>query len=106
MISLTEAAVAKLKDISESEGIGHNCVRISLRGGGCAGMMHDMNFDDVQKENDEVIEQDSIKLFIDVVADIAAYTINPNTIVVNIIFHIKIKLVINSKFILLAYHSL
>lgn len=68
MITLTKAAIAKLIEISHSEGIGHYCVRISLRGGGCAGMMHDMNFDDVQKENDEVIEQDSIKLFIDPVS--------------------------------------
>ncbi len=65
MISLTEKAVVKLKEIAESEQIGHTSVRVKLKGGGCAGMTHDMNFDNEKLDGDEELEFDGVILLID-----------------------------------------
>jgi iron-sulfur cluster insertion protein len=51
VIFLTEKAISKIKEISESEGIGYNSVRIKLIPGGCAGFSNDLNFDDQYHED-------------------------------------------------------
>ena len=68
MIKLTEKAVEKLKDISESEGIGHCNIRVKVVGGGCAGFQHDMSFEDNKTDLDEVVEQDGVTLYVDPVS--------------------------------------
>lgn len=66
MITLTKEAVEQLKKFSEEEDIGHCNVRVKVLGGGCAGLTHDMIFDDLPPtELDEVLEQDGIKIYID-----------------------------------------
>jgi iron-sulfur cluster assembly accessory protein len=65
MISLTKRAVAKVKEISESEGIGHFNVRASVKGGGCAGMVNDLSFEEIISDSDEIVENDGVKLIID-----------------------------------------
>lgn len=67
-MKLTEKAVQKLIEIAEAEGIGHQAVRIKIRGGGCAGFSYDMSFDDTVNETDEVVEQDGCKLICDPVS--------------------------------------
>lgn len=68
MISLTKRAIAKVKEISDSEGIGHYIIRASVKGGGCAGFVNDLCFDDVISELDEVFMCDDVKLVIDPVS--------------------------------------
>lgn len=68
MITLTTLAVAKVKEISEAEGIGHYNVRVGVKGGGCAGYMTDLSFDDQMTETDEIIEQDGVKIIIDMIS--------------------------------------
>lgn len=65
MITMTEKAMAKLKEISISEDIGHNSVRIKVVGGGCAGFTNDLFFDDMPSELDEVIILNDITILID-----------------------------------------
>lgn len=65
MIRLTTRAVDKVKEISDAEGIGHNTIRVSVKGGGCAGFTYDMEFSDQVSELDEIVEQDGVKLTID-----------------------------------------
>jgi iron-sulfur cluster insertion protein len=66
MITLTELAVTKIKEISEAEDIGHTTVRISVKGGGCAGFVYDMNYDEKgPTDMDNVIEQDGVKIIVD-----------------------------------------
>ena len=65
MITLTERAVIKIKEIAESEGIASLTIRVSVKGGGCSGMTHDMEFSDQVSELDEIIEIDDIKVIID-----------------------------------------
>lgn len=69
MISITEKAAAKVKEISDSEGIGHYSVRVKVMGGGCAGFTYDMFYEDKASDMDEVVEfkdiDPDIKLIID-----------------------------------------
>jgi iron-sulfur cluster insertion protein len=65
MIHITEKAALKIKEISESEGIGHYNVRVRIVGGGCAGFTNDMYYEDKIGDLDEVIEFDDIKVIID-----------------------------------------
>jgi iron-sulfur cluster insertion protein len=68
MITITDKAIAKLKEFSEAEEIGHLCVRLKVQSGGCAGMSRDMTFDDFIDEMDEVIEVGDIKVIVDPVS--------------------------------------
>lgn len=69
MIQITEKAALKIKELSESEGIGHYSVRARVIGGGCAGFTYDMFFDDQVSDMDETVEvidyYGTIKLVID-----------------------------------------
>jgi iron-sulfur cluster assembly accessory protein len=66
MITLTPSAIAKVKEISESEAIGHYNIRLKVIGGGCAGMSNDIYFEDLEPTNlDEVFEHDGVKLIVD-----------------------------------------
>lgn len=65
MISITEKAVGKLKEMSEEMDTGHLTVRLGVKGGGCSGYITDMFFDEIIKPSDEVIEQGDIKIVVD-----------------------------------------
>lgn len=65
MISISEKAVAKIKEIAAGEGITHNTVRVRVVGGGCAGFSYDMFYDETPGELDEIHEQDGVKVIID-----------------------------------------
>src|SRR5579885_2008916 len=65
MITVSEKAIAKVKEISEGEGIGHFNVRVRVVGGGCAGFSYDMYYEDKIGELDEVFEHGDIKVIID-----------------------------------------
>lgn len=65
MITLTEKAVAQIKEIAVAEEIGHTTVRAKCLGGGCAGFSFDLSFDDQITDMDDIFEQDSVKLVCD-----------------------------------------
>lgn len=65
MITITDLAVTKLKEISESEGIGYYSVRVKVLGGGCSGFTYDLAFDEMISELDETIEKDGVTVMID-----------------------------------------
>ncbi len=56
MIQVTEKAALKIKEIADSEGIGHYTTRIRVVGGGCAGFTYDMYYEDKVSEMDETVE--------------------------------------------------
>lgn len=64
-MKITDKASAKIKEIAEAEGIGHTSVRVSIKGGGCAGYTFDMVYDDKPGDLDEVEEIDGVKVIID-----------------------------------------
>jgi len=65
MINLTEAAVKKIKELSDSDDIGHYSIRVRIIGGGCSGMTNDIYYDDQITDLDEIIEQDGVKILVD-----------------------------------------
>ena len=65
ILSLTDDAKTRIKDIiskSDSKTLG---VRIAVTSGGCAGYSYEMNYVDNINPDDEFIEEDGIKVFID-----------------------------------------
>ncbi|MFQ3212764.1 MAG: iron-sulfur cluster assembly protein [Marivirga sp.] len=66
MIIVTDKAKERLAILKVEEGhtLKHN-VRVSVKGGGCSGLMYDLTFDDTTTEKDEIFEDKGIKLLVD-----------------------------------------
>lgn len=65
MITVTEVAAAKIKEITEAESLHGQGIRVRVIGGGCAGFTHDLYFEDTVSELDEEIESNGVKLYVD-----------------------------------------
>jgi len=69
MISLTEAACKKVKEIQGAEGLGDQGLRVRVIGGGCSGFSYDLFFDDETNEDiDERFVTDEIPVFVDMMS--------------------------------------
>lgn len=66
MISVTEKAKDRIVELRKQEGRTdlHN-IRVMVKGGGCSGLMYDLNFDDALQPNDQVFEDKGIKILVD-----------------------------------------
>ncbi len=66
MISITDKAKEHLISFRAEEGKseGHH-VRVSVKGGGCSGLMYDLGFDDEINEADKVFEDKGLKILVD-----------------------------------------
>lgn len=66
MIKVTDQAKAKIHDLRSHEGHSedHN-IRVSVKGGGCSGLMYDLNFDSKIEDGDQVFEDKGIKILVD-----------------------------------------
>ena len=65
LITLTEGAASRIKEImskDESKSLG---VRVGVKSGGCAGMSYIMEYAKEINPNDEVVEDKGVKVFID-----------------------------------------
>ena len=65
ILSLTDEAKLRIKDILFESDKGEIGVRIAVTTGGCAGYSYDMSYVKDINDTDELIEQDGIKIFID-----------------------------------------
>lgn len=66
MISVTERAKDKIISLRHEEGkSGDNNIRVSVKGGGCSGLMYDLGFDEAIKPADQVFEDKGIKILVD-----------------------------------------
>ncbi|MGH7381623.1 MAG: iron-sulfur cluster insertion protein ErpA [Candidatus Methylomirabilales bacterium] len=64
MLTVTERAAAKLKDLMVKEGIQDQGLRVRVMGGGCSGYQYELAFD-TPREGDKVIEQDGVRVVVD-----------------------------------------
>jgi iron-sulfur cluster assembly protein len=66
MIHVTEKAKAQIVALRQVEGKSdyHN-IRVSVKGGGCSGLMYDLGFDEEVKPADQVFEDKGIKILVD-----------------------------------------
>ncbi|WP_339609224.1 iron-sulfur cluster assembly accessory protein [uncultured Roseivirga sp.] len=66
MITVTDSAKNKIFELRSKDGISNdNNIRVSVQGGGCSGLMYDLDFDSEIKEKDEVFEDKGIKILVD-----------------------------------------
>ena len=63
-ITLTDAAVEKLKSMRAKEGKEDYGLRVGVAPGGCAGLSYDLRFQKSPYDNDIVFEQKDLKVFI------------------------------------------
>jgi iron-sulfur cluster assembly protein len=65
MITLTEQAVAQIKNVQALENKPDTVLRVAVAGGGCSGLSYKLDFDKVIRDNDKVFEQDGVKVVVD-----------------------------------------
>ena len=65
MITVTENAVAKLKDILAEENNPELKLRVFVQGGGCSGMQYGFTLDEDQNDDDWDLEIDGVKVLVD-----------------------------------------
>ena len=65
MITITDNAVAKIKDIIAEENNPALKLRVFVQGGGCSGMQYGFTLDEEQAEDDWDIESNGVNVLID-----------------------------------------
>ncbi len=76
MLFIGETAKKKIEELIAKGEYGPNhFIRVSVTSGGCSGMSYQMDFDDQQREGDQVFEDKGIKI----VTDLRSYLYLHNT---------------------------
>ncbi len=65
MITISELASDKIKEMLEEEGTPDMFLRVGVKEGGCSGFSYGMGFDDEQKEGDRELESGGLKVVVD-----------------------------------------
>jgi iron-sulfur cluster insertion protein len=68
MISLSNKAADKVKEIRDAEGLGAQGLRVRVIGGGCSGFSYDLFFEDETTDLDQTFESQGVKLYIDMMS--------------------------------------
>jgi iron-sulfur cluster assembly protein/iron-sulfur cluster insertion protein len=64
MITLTDSAVAQIRELQAKKATEGQVLRILVEAGGCSGFEYGMSFDD-QKDDDQLFESNGIKFLVD-----------------------------------------
>ena len=65
MLQLTDQAVAKVKQLMARENKEGYGLRVAVQGGGCSGFQYGLSYEKEQTENDQVLEFNGLKVFVD-----------------------------------------
>jgi iron-sulfur cluster assembly protein len=66
MIKVNDRAKEKIMSLLSEEGrTSDSFVRVGVKGGGCSGLMYDLDFDSELQEGDKLIEDNNVKIVID-----------------------------------------
>ncbi len=66
MIKVNDRAKERIMSLLSEEGKAKDSfVRVGVQGGGCSGLMYNLDFDSELKEEDKVIEDNDIKIVVD-----------------------------------------
>jgi iron-sulfur cluster insertion protein len=68
MIQITGSAINKVRDLLIDEKLSNGFLRMFIQGGGCSGYQYGFTFDETINEDDFVIEQEGIKVVVDVIS--------------------------------------
>ena len=66
MVTISDSAAKQLGTYRKDEGFSEKAnIRVSVKGGGCSGLMYDLTFDETISENDEIFEDKGMKILVD-----------------------------------------
>jgi iron-sulfur cluster assembly protein len=65
MLTLTAAAIEKVRQIMAERGEEEGGLRVAVIGGGCSGLQYQMSLDKEPNADDKIIEQEGLKVFVD-----------------------------------------
>ncbi|WP_084396148.1 HesB/IscA family protein [Henriciella aquimarina] len=63
LVSLTDAAAERVREIMDEQGAGY--LRVGVKNGGCAGMEYVMDYVDEPEELDEIVEDNGVRIVVD-----------------------------------------
>ncbi len=64
MLTVTDAATTKVKELIAAEGYDGYGLRVQVIGGGCSGMQYRLGFDEA-RDDDKIVEKDGLRVFVD-----------------------------------------
>ena len=65
MITVSDKAVSKIKEILDSEQKSDGFIRVGIKGGGCSGFTYVLDIEEKQKEGDQLYNFDNVKVLVD-----------------------------------------
>ena len=65
MITLTDSAATKVKDLIEAEGEPNLALRVAVRPGGCSGFSYEMFFDTDVADDDNLADYEGVRVVVD-----------------------------------------
>jgi iron-sulfur cluster insertion protein len=65
MIQMSERAVGKVKELLDAENKQGFGLRVAIQGGGCSGFQYGLTFENEEKPNDQVLEMNGLKVYVD-----------------------------------------
>jgi len=65
MITVTESAKKQAIRLMEDDGKDGYFIRVGVQGGGCSGLMYQLEFDNEEREGDKVFEDNGVKVVVD-----------------------------------------
>ncbi|NOT54583.1 MAG: iron-sulfur cluster insertion protein ErpA [Deltaproteobacteria bacterium] len=72
-LMLTDVAVEKVKEVMTRDGVKDGGLRIAIVGGGCSGFQYNLSLDESAREDDIIIEQGGVRLFLDPISQQYVY---------------------------------
>jgi|TARA_B110000467_G_C17872113_1_gene240384 iron-sulfur cluster assembly protein len=66
MITVSDSAKVQVEKLLNEEGLPNGSfVRVGVKGGGCSGLMYEMDFDNKSKDGDQEFEDKGVKIVVD-----------------------------------------
>ncbi len=65
MVNISDKAYAKIIEIQQGESKKDNYVKVSVKSGGCSGLMYDMEFTSTATEADHLFTNKNVKILVD-----------------------------------------
>lgn len=65
MIIVTESAKKQAIRLMEDDGKAGYFIRVGVQGGGCSGLMYQLEFDNEEREGDKAFEDNGVKVVVD-----------------------------------------
>ena len=66
MVTMTHSATEKVQDFIQEHGVDDAVgLRVAVLPGGCSGFQYGLNIEDAPEDDDEVLEMNGVRLFVD-----------------------------------------